>query len=222
MKYGRVIAASLIAIAAIGSGAGEAQAQLFLKAPDFSGPPVTGTEPGMMLAMPGARPEEVRAGLVWSMRAALNVAALQCQFEPTLLTLNQYNYLISNHSAEFASAYSTLNSYFKRTNKNPKAAQVAIDQFGTRTYSGFSTVQGQLGFCTTASRVGRTALFAPRGAIGDVAARRMSELRNSLKPASDLIYSRFTIYPPYRAPYIPLEDRCWDRKNELKKNCRVG
>ena len=29
--------------------------------------------------------------MVWNLRAALNVAALQCQFGPTLLTLPNYN-----------------------------------------------------------------------------------------------------------------------------------
>lgn len=215
----RVTLATLTLAVAVASP-GSASAQIFLKSPDFSGPPVTGAEPGSILPLPGAKPEELRAGVVWSMRAALNVAALQCQFEPTLLTLNQYNYLISDHSAEFADAYKTLNAYFKRNSKTAKAAQTALDEFGTRTYAGFSTVQSQYGFCLTASRVGRAALFAPRGQLASVASRRLSEIKNSLRPAGEQQFPRFSIYPPYQAPYIPWDPKCWDKKNRITKKCR--
>jgi hypothetical protein len=204
--------------AALLAFSGSAQAQIFLKSPDFSGAPVTGVERDVVQPLPDAKPEELRAGLVWSMRAALNVAALQCQFEPTLLTLNQYNVLIRNRSGEFTKAYNTLNGYFKRINKNPKIAQNAIDQYGTRTYLGFSTVQGQLGFCLTASRVGRAALFAPRDGMDDLAVRRLRELRNSLIPMGEQQFSRF-VMPQIYARHVTLDPRCWDKKNMLKKNC---
>ena len=64
-----------------------ASAQFFLQSRDFSGAAVTGEESDLGQALPGATSAEMRAALVWHMRAALNVAALQCQFEPTLLTV---------------------------------------------------------------------------------------------------------------------------------------
>lgn len=204
--------------AALLAFSGSASAQIFLKSPDFSGAPVTGIETDVVQPLPGAKPEELRAGLVWSLRAALNVAALQCQFEPTLLTLNQYNVLIRNREGEFTRAYNMLNTYFKRINKTAKAAQTAIDQYGTRTYLGFSTVQGQLGFCLTASRVGRAALFAPRDGMDELAVRRLRELRNSLIPMGEQQFSRFEM-PPFHVQRVTLDPGCWDKKNLLKKKC---
>ena len=218
MKSVRNIVAIALAAAGFLASTGIANDQIFLKSPDFSGAPVTGGEAGVLSPLPGAKPEELHAGLVWSLRAALNVAALQCQFEPSLLTLNQYNYLIKDRAGEFTKAYNTLNGYFKRTNKTPKAAQMAIDQYGTRTYLGFSTVQGQLGFCLTASRVGRAALFAPSNGMGDIASRRMRELRNSMIPMGEQQFSRF-LMPPYQAKRVTYDPKCWDKKNLLKKNC---
>ncbi|MBS0479262.1 MAG: hypothetical protein JSR79_08185, partial [Proteobacteria bacterium] len=116
-----------------------ASAQFFLKSYDFHGAPVTGLEPELGMAMPGATPAEIRAGLTWNLRAALNVAALQCDFAPTLLTVDNYNAMIKDHAGELKSAFDTLNAYFVRTNKTKAAGQSAFDRFGTRTYSTFAT-----------------------------------------------------------------------------------
>lgn len=193
-------------------------AQFFLKSPDFSGAPVSGDEPGMTLPLAGAKPDEQRAALVWNLRAGLNVAALQCQFEPSLLTLNQYNAMISDHSVEFADSFKKLTAYFKRVSKTPKEAQTALDIYGTRTYSGFSTVQGQLGFCQTASLIGRDALFTKKGRVGDVAVARLRELRNSLAPSRDLQFPRFYI-SGYQPTLLPIDPRCWDKKSNLRARC---
>lgn len=98
MKSVRIITAAALAAAGFMASGSIANAQIFLKSPDFSGAPVTGSEAGVLTPLPGAKPEELHAGLIWSLRAALNVAALQCQFEPSLLTLNQYNYLIRDRA----------------------------------------------------------------------------------------------------------------------------
>ncbi|MGH6780524.1 MAG: hypothetical protein ACREB5_00255 [Sphingomonadaceae bacterium] len=215
----RIGFAAALAAGSLGAATTPASAQLFLKSPDFSGAPVTGIEPGILLPLPDAKPDELKAAMVWSMRAGLNVAALQCQFDPTLLTLNQYNYLLSDHSAELTKSYDTLHGYFKRRNKNPKAALTALDQYGTRVYLGFSTVHGQLGFCLTASQIGRAALFAPRNGLGTVATNRLMEFRNSLKAAGEQQFPRFMVYD-YRLSVPSLDPKCWDKKNVLKKQCR--
>lgn len=216
----KIIAAAVFSAAATIALAQPAQAQVFFKTPDYRGAPITGGEPGVLLPMPGATPEEQRAAMVWSLRAALNVAALQCQFEPTLLTLNQYNHLIGNRSAEFGRAYKALEGYFKRTNKTAKAAQTAIDQYGTRVYISFSAVQAQRGFCQNASAVGREALFAPKDSMADFAALRLRQIRNSLIPMGDMQFPRF-LMPAQAFQAVPLDNRCWDKKNLLKKNCRA-
>jgi hypothetical protein len=195
---------------------GAASAAFFWKAPDLRGEPVTGAEPGVITGpLEGATPAELRAALLWNLRSGLNVAALQCQFDPTLLTRNQYNALLENHRPELADAYRVLSNYFTRTDK--KGGQTKLDQYGTRTYSGFSTVLAQLTFCETASSIGRQAIFAPRGQLHRVAELRMRELRNSLKLGGE---QQFLFWiPPYTPLLPPFANECWDKKGELRSRC---
>lgn len=193
-------------------------AQFFLHPPKFASGPVTGSEPGIMLQLPGATEKEQRAGLLWNMRSGLNVAALQCQFEPTLLTLRHYNAMLANHRVELDDAFDTLTAYFKRTAKTAKQGQTELDQYGTRTYQGFAAVGAQRMFCQTAGDIGEDAIWAPRGKLIDVAINRMRELRGSL------IYTREPIaYNPWLAAgqtRIPnLDDRCWDKKGVWRSRC---
>ena len=194
---------------------GGASAAFFWKAPDLRGEPVTGAEPGVLTGtLPGATPAELRAALLWNFRSGLNVAALQCQFEPTLLTRNQYNAMLDNHREELAAAYQVLSNYFQRTDK--KNGQTKLDQYGTRTYSSYSTVLGQYTFCETAGSIGREAIFAPKGQLHVVAEQRTRELRKSLALAGEQQF-RFWI-PPYTPLLPPFDDRCW-KKNELRDRC---
>ena len=71
-----------------------ASAYLFWSQPNFAGPPVQGDEPGLGLPMPRATAAELRAHMLWNLRAGLNVAALQCQFSPILMTVPNYNDLL--------------------------------------------------------------------------------------------------------------------------------
>ena len=209
--------------AAVATGlfaAAPASAQFFLKSADLAGAPVTGEEPGMTgPALPGATPVELRAALVWNLRAALNVAALQCQFEPTLLTLDYYNAALKDHATELRTSYDTLEKYFTRTMKAKKAGQTELDKFGTRVYSGFSTVGGQLSFCQTAASIGRDALFMRSGDFGDLAQARMRELRSSLRAWGEQ-------YRPSRRPAfvsVPLpafgNSKCWKRDVYDARKC---
>ena len=198
-----------------------ASAQYYWKPLDLRGAPATGAEPDLVGNLPGATPAEQRAALVWNLRSGLNVAALQCQFDQTLLTLNQYNHLLNQHQTELASAFSTLTDYFKRTVKGTKAAQSALDQYGTRTYLGFSTVQGQRSFCQTASDIGEDALFQPRGQLWQVAQNRIRELRSSLKWRADQQFRYYIIPYNYTAALPNLDDACWTKKDEFRDRCRV-
>ena len=202
--------------------AAPASAQFFMKPADLAGARVTGGEPGMTgPALPDASAEELRAALVWNLRAALNVAALQCQFEPTLLTLPNYNAILRDHEGELRTSYQTLEKYFIRVNgKNKKKGQTELDRFGTRVYSGFSTVSGQLSFCQTAASISHDALFAKPGHFGELAHLRMRELRNSLAPWGEQQFSRqfnrrveLVALPPFA------NERCWKKDMYVARKC---
>jgi len=197
-----------------------ARAQFFFKSPDLRGQPVDGSEPGIVgQPMPGATPEELKAAVAWNLRAALNVAALQChEFAPQLLTVPNYNHLIKDHEAELASQYAVLGKYFARVNKTPKAGQAELDRFGTRVYSGFSTVGAQLTFCQTAGDVAHMAVFTPRGSFTTLAQERLRQLRNSLVLSGEQRFPwGFNPPPPARLPRF--EDICWRKEQWNVKTC---
>jgi hypothetical protein len=206
---------ALAAASALSLLAVPAQAQLHWEPTDLSGPPITGAEIGIGVNLPGASPLELQAGMLWQLRAALNVAALQCDFAPTLFTTSNYNHMLAQHRSELAGAFSAIGRYFERT-VGGKPGQTALDQYGTRTYSSFSTVQAQRTYCEVAGSVGREALFTPRGSLGQLASRRLGELKRALLPAPD----RAFIYPGYDwvAVLPPLEEACWKR-GQLTKLC---
>jgi len=178
LKVGRLIAPALAFLTAAPS-----QAFLYWSHPPFAGAPVTGDEPGVVLALPDATPKEKIANVVWTTRAGLNVAALQCQFAPILGTVRNYNVLLRQHANELKTTQATLMAYFKR--KSGKTWQTAFDQYTTRTYNGFSTMHAQLGFCDTAAEVGRDALGRRAGDLNLTATTRLRELRASLVPVGD-------------------------------------
>jgi hypothetical protein len=221
MSASRRVSVALLCMAGLLSA--PASAQLYWKSPDFSGAPITGVEPGVVIPLPGATSAELNAEVVWTLRAGLNFAALQCQFAPSLMIVPTYNQLLVHHAKELATDYKAVQGYFKRTAKkgaNQNAINAAFDSFNTRSYSSFSTVYAQRGFCQTASRILQTALMTPKGSLEVVAHNRLQELRNSLKPAGD-IDSQYgppiTIGISPRVPAFPPE--CFDKNGELKKKC---
>jgi hypothetical protein len=126
-------------------------------------------------------PAEMRAHQVWSLRAALNVAALQCQFSPFLRTVKNYNQMLPHHATELAAALKVMNSHFVR-HDGAKAARQTFDQYTTRTYNSFSTLEGQRGFCEKASDIGWQALDTKKGGYADLAAARLPEIRQAMIP----------------------------------------
>jgi hypothetical protein len=192
-----------------------ADAQIFWKGPSVEGAALTPGEIAMGVVLPGATVAEERANWAWQMRAGLNVAKLQCKFDPTLLTSDNYDGVYINHAVELAAAYDTLRKYFVRTNKTPKAAQGALDKYGTKTYSAFSTVSSQYGFCQTASRIGKRALFTPRGGFTIFTVERLRELRNGLQPGGEQFFRR----PLIGFPAINFANECWDRKGRYNNTC---
>jgi hypothetical protein len=221
---GRAVKGLGLALAvATGLAATPASAQLYWESPDFTGAPVTGSEADVLIQLPGATAAEQNAEVVWTLRAGLNFAALQCQFAPSLMTVPNYNQLLTHHSKELAADYKLLQGYFKRTatkGATQNAINAAFDSFNTRSYSSFSTVYAQRGFCQTASRIGQAALMEPKGSLTVTAHSRLRELRNSLTPANDID----TRYPaPIQMkvdPQVPaFPPNCFDKNGELKKKC---
>ncbi|MGN6375388.1 MAG: hypothetical protein ACTHMG_07515 [Sphingomonas sp.] len=206
-----------LAAAIVSVVAAPASAQFFFRSHDMAGAPVTGSEPGILPPMPGATPAELTAGLVWELRSALNVAALQCQFAPTLLTVAHYNAMIQDHDAEFDAAQKALIGYFIRVNKTKSAGQNAFDQFNTRVSSDFSTVSAQYPFCQTASEVGEDVVFAPRGSVAQIARNRMRELRNSLVPWGEQMFPGQVAVNNIALPR--LDDACWRKDSWNDKKC---
>lgn len=208
----KTCAAAMLALVAVSP----AQAQFFWVSPDNSGAPVTGSEIDVGIPLPGANPAEQEAALTWTMRTGLNTAALQCQFEPMLLSVENYNGVLDKHEGEFVRSYQTVESYFKRT--QGAKWQAPFDTYRTRLYNYFGTVSAQYTFCQTAGKIGQEALFAPAGTMAQLARMRMREFRNSLITRGDQLR---VIYRPQWSPLVlpSFDDKCWDRKNQLKKSC---
>ena len=208
-----------------------ASAQFFFKSPDLSGAPVTGSEPGVTLPLPGATQTELRAGLVWSLRAALNVAALRCQFEPTLMSVPKYNAILADHQAELKDSLDTLSRYFsgsagpasKAVGKGKgkgkgrgavsRGGTSALDKYGTRLYSMFSNVGSQYLFCQTAADIAHAALIAPRGELYVVAQNRMRELRNGMQFLGEQAFGGRRSLDMSRSRVPPFDPQCWTRQN---------
>ncbi len=136
-------------------------------------------------------PSEIQANAVWNIRAALNIAALQCQFLPFLSTVRTYNDILRHHSEELNQARLTMLDHFKRV--DGAKFQMAFDQYTTRTYNSFSTIDAQLPFCEEAGVVGREVLSLPKGGFGKAALRLNPEMRASLQPGVGLPKSLLVI-----------------------------
>ncbi|MEY3658855.1 MAG: hypothetical protein RL425_1616 [Pseudomonadota bacterium] len=222
MTMSRIALASLGLCAALHMAA-PASAQVFYEAPRLTPRPITTLDPAFDPDLPGASPAEKQAVLVWSLRQALLLGALQCHTQyPTLLATSNYNALLTNHQGELASAFKAITDYFKRTQKDAKAAQIALDRFATRTTTVYSTVRGQQAFCNTAGWVGRRAVFSPRGSLSALASAHLGELRQSLTAPGEQKFRFTPIHGLLSLPALPsMNPRCWDKKNRFNaKKCR--
>ena len=166
-----------------------AQAQLFFTEPNFDRGAVEPGDPVIGIPLPGANQAELRAGLLWNLRAGLNVSALQCQFSRYLRSVDNYNAILDHHSEELAAAYSTLEGYFRRNAANQRAGQRQFDEWNTTTYQNFSSLYGQIGFCQVAGDVAKEALTRPKGQLYEVARGRIREMRSALRPSGDRLFS---------------------------------
>lgn len=146
-------------------------------------PPEPPATPGIMIpravTLTNPTPAEARAHAVWTLRAALNVAALQCQYSRFLRTVDQYNQMLKIHGAELAAAQDMMNRHFARTVKRGGAA--AFDRYNTRSYNSFSTLDAQYNFCWHAGQAGQELRMAPVGQMAAVAETHIPRLRGALR-----------------------------------------
>jgi hypothetical protein len=118
--------------------------------------------------------EEKLAESVWKLRAALNVAALQCQFDPGLATVSNYNQVNKIHKAEVDSSRATLEGYYRR--QYGRGGLNVFDKFNTKLWNNFSSVNYQRPFCQKASDVGKEAIAQPEGSLTVIANNRVQEI----------------------------------------------
>lgn len=108
------------------------------------------------------------AELVWNMRAALNVAALQCQFDPSLKLVERYNEFLKVHADELNQARLML--------VRQRGGEAAFDRYNTKTYNGFSAFENQVPFCQKASEVSEKAMSMTSGQLASLAIVAMPEI----------------------------------------------
>lgn len=116
---------------------------------------------------------------IWNMRAALNVAALQCQHDPMLALPARYNTFIRLHEAELKQVYDTL--------VRKRGGQAKFDRINTQVYNKYATVKEKDLFCTTAADVSVIAMNAASYGLSSVAStvyRSLSRLIGGAEVAS--------------------------------------
>jgi hypothetical protein len=201
----------------IGSAiAAPASAQIFFFPPEHEGEPVTGAEPGLFTpALSGGQPAEIQANLVWNLRSSLNVAALNCQFWPTVMSVDNYNAILSHHRAELSGAYEGLRTYFRRT--AGRSWQSAMDEYTTSMYQGYIRIGSQRSFCTAAAETARDALARPKGQLHLTAQNRMRQVRNSLVSYADATMPYHQPVPV--PPLLWLDERCWRNGTYNTRRC---
>lgn len=140
------------------------------------------TTPGIMvpkaIVLVKPTPAEIKAHNVWMLRAAMNVAALQCQYSPFLRSVDNYNQMLRKHGAELIAAQKVMVGHFGRTMKAGGAA--GFDRYNTRSYNSFSTLDAQYNFCWVAGQAGTALRLADVGNMARVAEVMVPELRAAL------------------------------------------
>ena len=147
-----------------------------------------------------ATPAEAEANAVWSTRAGLNIAALQCQFSPYLATVRNYNDFLRQHADELDRARATMIGHFKRYDGTQ--AQNSFDRYTTQTYNSYSTLDAQYSFCEAAGLAGRTALTVRKGELGRRAGALRDGMRAALIPVSALALLQAVSLEPEALPEL--------------------
>jgi hypothetical protein len=123
---------------------------------------------------PAQTAEEKLAESVWKLRAALNVAALQCQFDPNLKAVSNYNDINKIHKSEIEKSRTTMEGRYRKL--YGRGGLGAFDRYNTKLWNGFSSVNHQVPFCNKASEVGKEVLGTPEGSLAILANNRVPEI----------------------------------------------
>ncbi len=143
---------------------------------------------------------EAEANAIWSTRAALNIAALQCQFSPFLATVRNYNDFLRQHADELDRARGTMIAHFKRYDGTQ--AQNSFDRYTTQTYNSYSTLDAQYSFCEAAGSAGRAALTLRKGELGRRAGGLRDQMRAGLVPVQPTALLRSVTLEPATEPLM--------------------
>ncbi|HEY0014241.1 MAG TPA: hypothetical protein VGB79_15465 [Allosphingosinicella sp.] len=218
-SWTKILQGAALAALAAAAMAQPASAQIYLYEPDLRRGPIDAADPLVGIPLPGATAAESRASLIWNLRSGLNVAALQCQFSAYLRAVPNYNAFLAHHSTELATAYTVLSGYFRRVH-GPVQGPRRFDDYSTQTYNNFSTLQAQMGFCQTATNITKEALALRKGELGQLAAARMRELRNSLVPVLDVPQTAMArAVLPTGVPLLNLTDPCAGLRGKRLRRC---
>ncbi|WP_188945117.1 hypothetical protein [Polymorphobacter multimanifer] len=160
------------------------------------------------------RPAEASAHAIWTLRAALNVGALQCQYSPFLRTVKNYNEMLRHHSGDLARAQSTMVGHFRR--HDGARALNSFDQYTTRTYNSFSTLDAQYSFCEAVGSAGRKLLLKQRGTLGDAAVELNPALRAALSQPPPLPAFDLSVLNGYAVPILVMEPEVEERRRRRR------
>ncbi len=169
-------------------------------------PPLPPVTPGIMIpkavVLTKPLPAEARAHAIWTLRAALNVAALQCQYSPFLRSVDNYNQMLRKHGPEVMAAQTMMTRYFMRTVK--RGGLAAFDRYNTRSYNSFSTLDAQYNFCWAAGQAGQAVRMANVGTMAATADAHVPLVRAALgyvPPAAGLVVPEIKI-PAFTGPEV--------------------
>ncbi|WP_294091106.1 hypothetical protein [Sphingomonas sp.] len=111
---------------------------------------------------------------LWHLRAALNVAALNCTGEAAEHIVADYNALLVERRLALAAANTAVEAGMKA--RHGESWQEQHDADMTRVYNFFSQPPAQRDFCIIAEQVAYEARTVPEAALADFAAARMAVL----------------------------------------------
>ncbi len=115
---------------------------------------------------------ESREHTLWKLRSALNVAALQCQFDPSLKLIENYKLFLNSHKIILDEARSALTA---RMGIN------AFDHYSTQQVNNFSSVDDQVIFCGKAAAAAAEANAAADSDLIKIAETRVPEMQIAVR-----------------------------------------
>lgn len=113
-----------------------------------------------------------RAGQIWHLRVALNVAALGCPGAASPLLVSSYNQMIRKRGALLATTERALIAEYPGSD----GGRAAYDGAMTRLYNYFAQPPAQAGFCAAAAQIAREIDLVPGEILADYAAGAVARL----------------------------------------------